>query len=93
MTTDVATGSGVRTDRGLAWALVLAVAGVLASLTFFWLYALPPLLFIVPSAVLARRRVRAAGTMSPTAAVTTGLLVVAVLCDVTFLLINIHHLY
>jgi hypothetical protein len=82
-----------RRDHRAAAALVLAVLAVATSLTFFWLYAIPPLLFAIP-AVLLIRSLSATPAGLPRAALgASALVVVAVICDVVFLLKNIHHLY
>ena len=80
-------------DRRPTIALVLAVLAVAASLTFFWMYAVPPLLFAVPAGLLVRQVYLQRGALPRTALIAGALIPVAVVCDVTFLLINIHHLY
>lgn len=80
-------------DRRPTVALVLAVLAVAASLTFFWMYAVPPLLFGVPAALLARRVYLERGGLPRRALIAAALLPVALVCDLTFLIINIHHLY
>jgi hypothetical protein len=80
-------------DRRPAAALLLAVVAVAVSLTFFWAYAIPPLVFAVPAGLLVRQVYRQHGVLPPKALAAAGLLPVAVACDLTFLLINIHHLY
>jgi hypothetical protein len=56
-------------------------------------YGIPPLVFVVPAGLLVRKIYRQQGTLSVKALVAAGLVCVAVVCDVAFLLINIHHLY
>lgn len=80
-------------DRRPTVALGLAVVAVGASLTFFWAYGIPPLVFAVPAGLLVRKIYRQQGTLPVRALLAAGLVFVAVVCDVTFLLINIHHLY
>jgi len=80
-------------DRRPTIALLLAVIAVAASLTFFWMYAVPPLLFAVPAGLLVRQVYIQHGALPRKALIAGALLPVAVVCDVTFLLINIHHLY
>jgi hypothetical protein len=85
--------STVTTDRRPLTALILAVLAVAVSLTFFWMYGLPPLVLAVAAAVPLRQLQRERGTLPRPALVAAALLPVALVCDVTFLLINIHHLY
>lgn len=80
-------------DRRPAVAVTLAVLALATSLTFFWLYGIPPLLFAVPATVVTRRLTRERGRLAGATAVATGLIIVAIVCDITFLLVNIHHLY
>lgn len=83
----------LRRDRRSAVVVTLAVLALATSLTFFWLYAIPPLLFAVPAAVLTRRLTRERGRLTGATAIATGLIIIAMICDVAFLLVNIHHLY
>ena len=80
-------------DRRPAVAVALAILALATSLTFFWLYGIPPLLFAVPCAVLTRRLTRESGRLSSATTVAAGLIIVAIICDIAFLLVNIHHLY
>jgi hypothetical protein len=80
-------------DRRPTIALFLAIMAVAVSLTFFWAYGIPPLVFAVPAGLLVRQISRQHDTLPRKALLAAGLLPVAVVCDVTFLLINIHHLY
>ena len=47
----MATATVPDSDRRPVIALILAVLAVATSLTFFWMYAVPPLLFAVPAAL------------------------------------------
>jgi hypothetical protein len=87
------TASVPDSDRRPVIALILAVLAVATSLTFFWMYAVPPLLFAVPAALLVRQIYLQHGVLPRTALIAAAFLPVAIVCDVTFLLINIHHLY
>lgn len=82
-----------RRDRRPAAAVTLAILALATALTFFWLYGVPPLLFAVPAAILTRRLIREQAAMTAVTAVATGLIIIAIVCDVAFLLVNIHHLY
>jgi hypothetical protein len=87
------TASVPHIDRRPAIALILAILAVAASLTFFWMYGVPPLMFAVPAGLLVRQVYIQHGALPRMALIAGALLPVAVVCDVTFLLINIHHLY
>lgn len=87
------TAERTSSDRRPAAALTLAIMAVAASLTFFWMYGIPPLIFAVPAGVLLRRLYAEHRTLPRTALTAAALIPVAIVCDVTFLLINIHHLY
>jgi hypothetical protein len=80
-------------DRRPTIALLLAIVAVAVSLTFFWAYGIPPLLFAVPAGLLVRQIFRQHDNPPRKALLAAGLLPIALTCDVTFLLINIHHLY
>lgn len=80
-------------DRRPVAAVTLAILALATALTFFWLYGVPPLLFAIPAAVLTRRLIRQRGGMTAMTAIATGLTIIAIVCDLSFLLINIHHLY
>ena len=80
-------------DRRPAAAVTLAILALATALTFFWLYGVPPLLFATPAAILTRRLIRERGSMTPVTAIATGLIIIAIVCDIAFLLVNIHHLY
>jgi predicted cobalt transporter CbtA len=80
-------------DRRPQAAVTLAVLALATALTFFWLYGLPPLLFAIPAAVLARRLIRERGGITTMTAVATGLTTIAIICDIAFLVVNRHHLY
>lgn len=85
--------SAVSRDRRPAAAVTLAVLALATALTFFWLYGVPPLLFAVPAAVLTRRLIRERGGMTAMTTIASGLTIVAIISDIAFLLVNIHHLY
>jgi hypothetical protein len=87
------TASVPNSDRRPMIALALAILAVAASLTFFWMYAVPPLLFAIPAGLLVRQIYIQHGALPRRALIAGALLPVAVVCDVAFLLINIHHLY
>jgi len=87
------TASVPDSDRRPVIALILAVLAVATSLTFFWMYAVPPLLFAVPAALLVRQIYLQHGVLPRTALIAAAFLPVAIVCDVSFLLINTHHLY
>lgn len=89
MTTASVPGRG----RRPAIALVLAILALAAALTFFWMYAVPPLLFAIPAGMVVRQVYVQGGALPRTALIAGALIPVAVVCDVAFLLINIHHLY
>lgn len=57
------------------------------------MYAIPPLVSAVPAAVLVRRIYLEDGTLPRNVLIAGVLIPVALVCDLTFLIINIHHPY
>jgi hypothetical protein len=92
-TTDTRRPTTSRHDPRLPAALLLAALAFVASLTFFWMYGVPPLVLAAGAVVLLVLAHRDAGRLPRMGVLAAALVGIALVCDVVFVALNASSLY